>query len=98
MKFIREICNFKVWSKGYRQCYKDQDPVPFDKATRRLTRRKTFIMEPKNDVLAEAETIENANESTTITPLQQKTTMFMILFSLYIALAGVIYNFDLSMI
>ncbi len=51
----------------------------------------------QKSAIGQAQMVEHADENVTPGPVeQQKTTTFMILFSLYIGLAGWIYNFDLG--
>lgn len=53
-------------------------------------------MSPKESLSGQVEMAEFADESVMPVAGQQKTTRFMVFFSLYIALAGWIYNFDLG--
>lgn len=57
-----------------------------------------IIMDPQKTTIVHLETVEDRVASENAPPERQKTTPFMIIFSLYIALAGWIYNFDLGQI
>jgi hypothetical protein len=50
----------------------------------------------KKSFSGQFEMVEHADENVRAAPVEQKTTVYMVLFSLYIGLAGWIYNFDLG--